>query len=86
MEPRENSRLRRAFTCSAGQESLRVDLRFRIGPDAVQLQLVALVGLVGRFRGRRGLVLRGLLIVADRSPTGVADLLRTAAHPTSLPA
>ena len=50
---------------------LRVDLRFRIGPDAEQLQLVAVVGLVGRFRGRRGLVLRGLLIVADRSPTGV---------------
>ena len=53
------------------EEGLRVDLLQRTGPDAVELQLVALVGLVGRFRGRRGLVLRGLLIVADRAPTGV---------------
>ena len=50
---------------------LRVDLLQRTGPDAVQLQLVAVVGLERRVRGRRGLVLRGLLIVADRSPTGV---------------
>ena len=48
------------------QKGLRVDLLQWVGPDAVELQLVALVGLVGRFRGRRGLVLRRLLIVTDQ--------------------
>ena len=37
------------------------------------------MGLARSLGGRRGLVLRRLLIVTDRSPTGVVDLLRTAA-------
>ena len=75
---RGNIRLSGRFTVplstigSAGeepsQEGLRVDLLQRTGPDAVELQLVALVGLVGRFRGRRGLVLRRLLVLIPHIP------------------